>query len=176
VSACRCATIACAAGLAATELLGSDRDRGLVESSATAMAIEAADPRPASRLSERVARKLNEGIPVVKERLRSHASCRALFSRLGSDGAAKVEDASYHAASAEQERKHCRRGVFALTTVGAPAVALCRSFARLSGQQAAIILLHEALHLAGQAEYPAVPGAPDSLAISRMVMTACWLF
>ncbi len=112
----------------------------------------------------------------MQERLRNYASCRALFTRLGSDGAAKVNGASYHPASAEQERRYCRRGVFALTTVGASAVALCRSFARLSGHQAAIILIHEALHLAGQNEYPAAPDAPDSLAITEMVMAGCRLF
>jgi len=112
----------------------------------------------------------------VQERLRDYASCRALFGRLGSDGAVKLNGASYYPASPEQERKYCGRGVSAVTTVGGSAVFLCRSFARLSGQQAAIILIHEALHLAGQTEYPASPEAPDSSAITEMVMTGCRLF
>jgi hypothetical protein len=128
------------------------------------------------RLSARVAARLNEGIPVVQERLRDYASCRALFARLGSDGAVKLDGASYYPASAEQERKVCRPDVFAVTTVGGSAVVLCRRFARLSRQEAAIILIHEALHLAGQTEYPAAPEAPDSLAITEMVMTGCRLF
>jgi hypothetical protein len=126
-------------------------------------------------LPRRLAATLDEGVRVAQEHLRRHASCRALFARLGSDGAEKVDGASYYPASAEQERKHCRRGVFAVTTVGASAVGLCRNFVRLSPREAAIILIHEALHLAGQTEYPAPPEAPDSVAITRMVMTGCRL-
>jgi hypothetical protein len=127
-------------------------------------------------LPEPVAATLGRGLPVVEERLRKYESCRALFARLGSDAAAALERASYHPASAEQERRDCRPDVFALTTVGGSAITLCRRFAHLSAQQAATILLHEALHVAGQAEYPAAPAAPDSLAITGMVMKGCWLF
>jgi len=178
VSACGCATIVCSAAFVASVASGSDVDPGPAGPEATAATTEAAPRRPVldPRLPERVAARINEGIPVAQERLRDYASCRALFTRLGSDGAAKLDGASYYPASAERERRDCRPGVFALTTVGGSAVVLCRSFVRLSGEQAAIILIHEALHLAGQAEYPAASGAPDSLAITRMVMAGCRLF
>jgi hypothetical protein len=168
----------CAAAFAASVVSGSDGDPGSAGTGSTAFTTGAAVRGPIvdPRLSERVAARLDQGIPVVQDRLRDHASCRALFTRLGSDGAAELDSASYRPATAEQERKHCRRGVFAVTTVGGSAVVLCRSFARLSSHEAAIVLIHEALHLAGQAEYPAVPGAPDSHAITRMVMTGCRLF
>jgi len=52
---------------------------------------------------------------------------------------------------------------------------LCRGFARLSGRQAAIILIHEALHFAGQSEYPIDRRAPDAVGITRMVMQSCGL-
>ena len=63
-----------------------------------------------------------------------------------------------------------------MTAVGNPDVVLCRSFARLSDSEAAIILLHEALHLAGQPEYPIDPDAPNGLEITKMVMEGCRLF
>jgi hypothetical protein len=167
-----------AAAFAASVASGSDRGPDAIESATTAVATAAVPRRPAldPRLPERVAATLTRGLPVVEERLRKYESCRALFARLGSDGAAALGRASYHPASAEQERRDCGPGVFALTTVGGSAIALCRRFARLSGEQAAIILLHEALHVAGQAEYPSAPGAPDSTAITGMVMTGCRLF
>jgi hypothetical protein len=162
----------------ASVVSGSDGGPSPKSSGATAVTIEAVPRRPLldPRLSERVAATLTQGLPVVEERLRRYASCRALFARLGSDGAAALDRASYLPASAEQERRDCRPGVFALTTVGGSAVVLCRRFARLSGHEAAIILIHEALHLAGQTESPAAPEAPDSLAITEMVMTGCRLF
>jgi hypothetical protein len=126
-------------------------------------------------LPDLVARRLEEGIPVAQKRLREFASCGALFTRLGSDGVVQVGGASYHAASPEQERRYCRRGVEALASVGGSTIALCRTFAHLSSQQAAIILIHEALHLAGQEEYPASTGAPDSRAITETVMASCQL-
>jgi hypothetical protein len=177
LSACLCATIVGAAALAGSVVLGSESDTG--SAGRRPAEVEAWDARRVLLppvLSERATARLAEGIRVGQERLREHASCRALFERLGEDGAATLDRASYHPASPEQETRHCRRGVFALTTVGASAVALCRGFARLSGQQAAIILIHEALHLAGQPESPAAPGAPPSLAITEMVMRGCWLF
>ncbi len=178
MSTCRCTTIVCAAAFVASVVPRSDGDPIPAEHGSTSATSEAATRRsvPQPRLSERVTARLDEGIPVVQERLRDYASCRALFSRLGADGAASLDGASYYPASAEQEKKYCGRAVPAVTTVGGSAIFLCRSFAHLSGQQAAIILIHEALHLAGQTEYPAAPGAPDSLAITRMVMTDCRFF
>ena len=87
----------------------------------------------------------------------------------------KLNSTSYYPAGASQERKHCRRGSLAMTTVGGSAVALCRNFARLSDQEAAIILIHEALHFAGQTESPSDSDAPDGIGITRMVMKSCRL-
>jgi len=87
----------------------------------------------------------------------------------------KLNSTSYYPAGASQERKHCRRGSLAMTRVGKSAVALCRSFARLSDHEAAIILIHEALHFAGQTEYPSDPDAPDGIGITKMVMKGCQL-
>jgi len=128
------------------------------------------------RLSERLREKLDEALPIAREQLREHSSCRALFARLGADGAAMLQTPAYYPASAEQEGRYCRRGASAVTSVGGSVVVLCRSFGRLSRDHAAIILLHEALHLAGQTESPLEPKAPDAFEITRKVMTACRLF
>jgi hypothetical protein len=173
-----CLAFVCAAFYVASAASGSDNDPRSEALGATSIPIESAARRPVLdlRLSEHVQARFKEALSVALERLRTHPSCRALFARLGADGAAKLNGAFYHPASKGQERMYCRPGVFALTTVGGSAVALCRRFGHLSGQRAAIILIHEALHLAGQTEDPVDTEAPDSIAITRKVMKGCWLF
>jgi len=87
-----------------------------------------------------------------------------------------LDRASYHPASGAHEGRYCRGNGYAVTVVGRSAVGLCRKFRRLSDQEAAIILLHEALHFAGQTEYPADPAAPDALTITKRVETSCRLY
>jgi hypothetical protein len=167
MSACRSATFVCTAVFSAA-----------VSSRAAAPMIDPAGRGPVldPGLAKPVTTTLTRAMPVALRRLRERPSCRALFTRLGADGAAEINRASYHPASATQEKKYCRRGTFAMTTVRGSAVKLCRSFAHLSDQGAATILIHEALHLAGQGESPSDPRAPDAVAISGMVMRSCWLF
>jgi hypothetical protein len=190
----RVASFACAGALSAAVLSagGADpdlEDPGVVASASRRASLESASggraalaggagggPTLHPRLPERVTARLERAIPVAKERLREYASCEALFTRLGADGEATLDGASYYPAGPRQERKYCRDGSFALTTVGGSAVVLCRSFSRLNDHDAAIILLHEALHLAGQTEYPSDTRAPDTLRITEMVMEGCRLF
>jgi len=127
-------------------------------------------------LSERVVSRLGSAISVAQEHLRDHPSCQALFASLGADGVAKLNSTAYYPAGVKEERKYCRGNRVALARVGSPAVRLCRSFARLSDQRAAIILIHEALHFAGQTEYPSDSRAPDGTSITKMVMESCRLF
>jgi hypothetical protein len=178
VSVHRRVTLVCTAFLVASVLFGSDGDPRSEALGATTITTEGGARRPilAPQLSERVAARFNDALSVALGRLRTYPSCRALFARLGADGVAELKGASYYPASDEQERKYCRREVYALTKVGGSAVVLCRRFGHLSGPRAAIILIHEALHLAGQTEEPADPEAPDSFAITRKVMRGCWLF
>jgi hypothetical protein len=177
VSGFRCAAILCTTAIApAVASAGTgDRDSGRLASASSGISAAVRRSPVSFGLSKLLAKRLDEGIPVAQKRLRDFASCRALFSRLGADGAATLSAAAYHAASAEQERRYCGRGVEALATVGGSAVALCRGFAHLSGQDAAIILIHEALHLAGQPEAPATSGAPDSRQLTEAVIASCQL-
>jgi hypothetical protein len=127
------------------------------------------------RLPGRVTAVLNVALPLAREQLRSHPSCRALFDHFGADGVAKLDDTSYYPAGRQQESRYCHGSSHAVTEVGGSAVVLCRSFGGLSAEEAAILLIHEALHFAGQSEYPIDPGAPDSIEITRMVMEGCRL-
>ena len=192
MSARRGATLVCAAVAVASLVSGSDDGLGsraaetttivnnTAEGTSVAAAIttDAVAPGPLlhPRLSERVASRIVSAILVAQEQLRNNPSCQGLFASLGADGVAKLNSTSYYPADVKEERKYCRGSRVALARVGSPAVRLCRSFARLSDQRAAIILIHEALHFAGETEYPSDSRAPNGTSITRMVMQSCRLF
>jgi hypothetical protein len=196
MSACRCRRYVCTAVLVASVASGSDGDlswgepwgrseetrakkstRSESKARVSTIMTDAAPRWPTvhRRLSGNVTTALSTAIPIAQEQLRDSLSCRALFASLGADGLARLNATSYYPASAKQERKYCRGNNFAITTVGGSDVVLCRGFARLSGRQAAIILIHEALHFAGQSEYPIDRQAPDAVGITKMVMQSCGL-
>jgi hypothetical protein len=52
---------------------------------------------------------------------------------------------------------------------------LCPSFSHRSPHEDAMYLLHEALHYAGQTEFPSDPQALTSSAINRLVRSRCKL-
>ena len=143
------------------------------------LALLAAPGRPSpvpvldSRLSEGVRRAVALSFPLAHQRVAGQGACGGLFARLGAEGAAIMAATSYHPATPEQQRRYCRGTTHALTQVGDSRVALCPSFRRLGRSDAALILIHEALHFAGQTEFPADPSAPDSARITRMVMAGC---
>jgi hypothetical protein len=194
VSARRCTTFVCAAVLVAAAVSGNHSAARAEEAVAVAASpsgsatsestlraaagSDAAARRPLlhSSLPERIQVRLRQGLPVALGRLQDHRSCRALFERLGKDGATTLLGTSYYPASDPQESRYCRRSAYAFTEVGGSAVVLCRRFGHLSAGEAAIILLHEALHDAGQTEYPKDPSAPDAAGITKMVMKGCQLF
>jgi len=97
-------------------------------------------------LPSRVRSVVEESLPLAYERLAAHRTCRALFARLGADGAATLAATSYYAASPSEERRYCRGTSHALTRVGDLRVGLCRSFGRLRQTEAAVLLIHEAQH------------------------------
>ena len=187
-----CATLVCTAVFVASLVSGSDDGLGSTDAGTTTAASSTSEGTTAAAvvtadaaargpllhpgLSDRVASRLGSAIPVAQQHLRDNPPCQALFASLGADGVAKLDSSSYYPAGVKEERKYCRGSRVALARVGSPAVRLCRSFGRLSDQRAAIILIHEALHFAGQTEYPADSRAPDGTSITRMVMESCRLF
>ena len=128
------------------------------------------------RLPTGVRSAVERSLPLAHERIVGLRACGGLFARLGTEGTARMAAASYHPATPEQQRRYCRGTTYALTRVGDTRVDLCPSFGRLSRAEGALILIHEALHSAGQTEAPADPAAPDSVGITRMVMAGCRLF
>ncbi|MDA8016158.1 MAG: hypothetical protein MPN21_01820 [Thermoanaerobaculia bacterium] len=112
---------------------------------------------------------------IAVSRLRLHPSCRALFEELGADGEELLAGSLYVRAGSHHETQICGRRVAAFTAIGSPVTRLCRNFRRLDAEQAALILLHEALHFAGLPEAPHEPEAPTSQEINQLVAAGCGL-
>ena len=127
------------------------------------------------RLRPVIERKLSEALPLAESRLREHASCGRLFADLGHDGLAALERIRFTSASFIEEQRICRNRASAFTAVGHPITRICRSFARLPANRAAVVVLHEALHYAGMTERPADPEALASAGINRLVAKSCRL-
>ena len=126
------------------------------------------------RLCAEVATKLERGYELAVEQLDRHTACRALFTKVGSDGLEMLSSTMYYPAEIRHEREICRRAE-AFTIVGGAPTWLCRRFAQVSDRRAAVLVIHEALHHAGVDEWPHDRRAPTSEAISDMVSAACGL-
>ena len=109
------------------------------------------------------------------ERLRELPACRQLFAALGTDGLDRLAASFYTAPISTAElRARRRRKASAMISVGYPRTIICSpAFGRLTRRQAAVTVLHEALHHAGLFEYPQKPGAPRSAEIDRQVKVGC---
>jgi hypothetical protein len=125
-------------------------------------------------MPESVRRKLDSALDVAIQRVREDAQCAGLFQALGGDGIRALQSSMYFVASLSKEKTQCRTSA-AYTQVGEAPSFLCRRFAYLSDQQAATILIHEALHHAGLTEYPHDPDALPGYAINRVVRKTCKL-
>jgi hypothetical protein len=121
-----------------------------------------------------VRQKIVEGLETAVETLRRRPECHSMFRELGEDGFLVLSRTRVSMADARWRVKVCPRA-HALTAVGSNRVLICRSFEDLSNLQAATVLLHEALHVAGRGEWPVDPRADTSSQISHEVAVRCGL-
>jgi hypothetical protein len=158
---------------------------------AVATARAAAEPPPQQRfvpwvhpaMPEAVRARLESGFALALDRLRDLPACRGLFERLGADPFATLATGLYFPVdSYRREVEVCGRNLaassrgaenLAYTTVGGAPTFLCRHFARVSTETAAVAVIHEALHHAGLTEWPADRLAMTSAEITALVETAC---
>ncbi len=121
--------------------------------------------------------KLNAAFGIAVQRLRDLPGCAGLFSGLGTDGLAQLRAIRYQSVADTGGERVCGRGLgaAAFTLVNSPRTIVCPGFDRLTVEGAAVIVLHEALHFAGQTEWPVDPDAPDSGEINRIVRVECQL-
>ena len=136
---------------------------------------EGTEPRISGTLPARIESRLREAFPVALQRVSDLPECRELFSRLGTDALERITSTIYYPTTAQMESRACQRGVVAFTYVGSPQTRLCRGFASLGAERAAVTLIHEALHWAGLSERPLDENGLDPRDIDRMVRQACGL-
>jgi hypothetical protein len=126
------------------------------------------------RLPAEIGRLLRISHGLAIDRLREHGSCRTLFTQLGTDGAEILSRVRY-ARDGGRRVSPCRgTSVAAYTDLGSSQVWLCPDgFGGLDHQEATMILLHEALHHAGQPEAPHDPDALTSQELNLLVRRNC---
>jgi hypothetical protein len=121
-------------------------------------------------------RKLQKAYPLALQQLREKDSCQGLFTELGADGVEMLSTTVYRPAMTNRELEICaERGAVAFTSIGGPHTRLCGEFGRRAPQEAAMILIHEALHHAGMSEWPHDPDALKSTQINSLVIKNCKL-
>jgi hypothetical protein len=129
-------------------------------------------PSVEGRFSTDVSRRLFEGYATALKRIQKVESCQGLFAELGADGVEMLSTTTYSAPQDEIEARYCERAT-ALTAVGWPETRLCFDFGELGSENAAIVLIHEALHHAGLEEAPGYDGALTAVEIDQLVVNRC---
>lgn len=112
---------------------------------------------------------------LAAQRVSTAQACARLFDGLDSDGLTALRTTIYYAATHVEETRTCRLGVAAFTSVGGPRTRLCSRFGFLRREEGAIVLIHEALHLAGMDEAPHAPNGLTPFEINVLVKRRCGL-
>lgn len=135
----------------------------------------AAVPVPNLRgaLPSAVEDNLREAFALALDRVREVPTCRSLFEPFRSSGNQRLTTTLYSPPGARPRRGSCSKGALAYTNVGSSITHLCVGFGGLSLEQAAIVLIHEALHFAGMEEAPFFDGALTSKEINELVRDEC---
>lgn len=131
------------------------------------------EPRASPRLNPRLTRKLTRAFRLAVELTVQSPSCRGLFAELERVASEALGYTIYVPVRPGPETRICEAGAVAYTEVGSSVTRLCPGFERLVDERAAITLIHEALHSAGQGEKPVDPHGLTSDQITRRVARAC---
>ena len=131
-------------------------------------------PRVLGALELRVDWVLRLGYAQARDWLEGSQACRGLFAALGADGPTVLSRAIYSAPAFRVEEKICgRQRIAAFTSVGPGRTVLCPAFGTLRPNEAAVTVLHEALHNAGRTEWPRDPQGPSAAELDRLVKQSC---
>ena len=132
-------------------------------------------PKINAKMSAKNRDQLVVGFQVALDKLREVPECSELFTELGADGIDTLGKVYYFPIGYHEAKADVCHGTVAYTMVGGGPTWVCRDFWRLSDDEAAMIIIHEALHHAGLPERPADPDAMTSAGINRMVIKNCGL-
>jgi hypothetical protein len=143
-------------------------------STASASSDQAISPWIHPNMPSSVRDKLTTGFEIAVDRVSTVPQCAELFERLGADPFETLKTGLYFPATPARETKTCRRS-YAQTRVGEAPTWICRRITSYSDTQAAMVVIHEALHHAGLTERPHDRKAMSSGQINTMVQKACGL-
>jgi hypothetical protein len=132
-------------------------------------------PTISTKMMAKNRHKISDAFELALDRVREVPECRGLFEGLGADWKESLGRIVFLPIGRAQGRGDVCRGKSAYTMVGGGPVRVCREFSRLSDTQAAMVIIHEALHHAGLTEYPLDPDGMTSNAINGMVAESCGL-
>ena len=185
---CVCVVLISAGGSWAGDIVEASGIGAPAAVEAVAVTVAAGDQEPIKpwihrSMPNRVSARLEAGFELAVDRVREVESCGDLFTRLGADGLETLKTGLYFPVdSYHREIKMCGRNPsstsqsahnLAYTSLGAAPTWICRNFAQVSTETAAVAVIHEALHHAGLTERPLDRMAMSSIEITEMVKTAC---
>jgi len=125
-------------------------------------------------MPQQIREKLDVAFEIAVQRINDVPECAGLFSQLDADALETLKTGLYFPANVARETSVCSRS-FAQTYVGEPPTWICRRITSYSDEQAAMVVIHEALHHAGLPERPHDKKAMTSGQINDMVREACGL-
>jgi hypothetical protein len=139
--------------------------------------IDEARPRILGAPDARLRVKLGVAFRIAGQRPRDVPECAQLFTGLNADGVALLGSTLYQSVADTGGERVCGRGLdaAAFTMVRSPRTIVCPAFDRLTVEDAAVVVLHEALHFAGLPESPLTPGAVSSSEINDRIADRCGL-
>lgn len=123
-------------------------------------------------MPEAIRNKLDTAFDIAIERVSTTPQCAGLFEALGADPLETLKTGLYFPANPARETSACRRS-FAQTYVGEAPTWICRRITSYSDEQAAMVVIHEALHHAGLPEKPHDKKAMSSGQINDLVEKSC---
>jgi len=133
------------------------------------------EPRVSPRVARRNQRKITASFRIALEKVREVPECQEIFTKLGADGVSALSGMRFYPIGSHELKPNVCSGSAVHTLVGGGPIWVCQKFSRLSNAQAAMVILHEALHHAGLTEQPHDPRGMTSGAINDMVLKRCGL-
>jgi hypothetical protein len=128
------------------------------------------------RMNDGLRARVEMAFDIAAQRVQGAEACAELFTEFGVDATETLGSALYWPVlSFRDAKKLCGGRNLAFTFVGSPMTFICTDFERLSDQDAAVIIIHEALHTAGLKESPQYRGhgVKTSREINSMVAKSC---
>lgn len=131
------------------------------------------EPRFSPRISPRDRERISVSFRIALDRVLEVPECGAMFTELGAEASATLGRMYFHPIGWHELKPDVCNGSAVYTLVGGGPIWVCRRFSRLSDSQAAMLIIHEALHLAGLTERPRDANGMTSAAINGMVSKRC---